>query len=200
MTTEDTRVCFFGDSFTAGVGDPLYLGWVGRISQRSSREGLPLTTYNLGVRMNTSSDVLARFDSELAARRIEGADLRAVASFGVNDCTLQQDKPRVGSAESATNLSRLIERAARLALGLLVIGPPPVSDPDQNLRIDELSGRFDSICTVAGTPYVDVYPELVNSAVWMAEVRTGDGSHPGASGYAELAELVFPTWWSWLGK
>jgi hypothetical protein len=32
----------------------------------------------------------------------------------------------------------------------------------------------------------------------MREVRAGDGAHPGASGYDELAALVAPQWRDWL--
>ncbi len=50
----DLRVCFLGDSFVAGVGDPEHLGWVGRVAARTNRGGQPLTAYGLGVRRETA--------------------------------------------------------------------------------------------------------------------------------------------------
>jgi lysophospholipase L1-like esterase len=35
----DVRVCFVGDSFVAGVGDPRHLGWAGRLAAQSQRKG-----------------------------------------------------------------------------------------------------------------------------------------------------------------
>ena len=47
------RVVFVGDSLTVGVGDPAYLGWVGRLCAAAPLAGLELTAYNLGVRSET---------------------------------------------------------------------------------------------------------------------------------------------------
>lgn len=38
-------VCFVGDSFVAGFGDPEHRGWVGRVAAGSAA-----TVYNLGIR------------------------------------------------------------------------------------------------------------------------------------------------------
>lgn len=50
LVLTDLRVCFVGDSFVAGVGDPQHLGWTGRIAARTYQAGQPLTSYVLGVR------------------------------------------------------------------------------------------------------------------------------------------------------
>jgi lysophospholipase L1-like esterase len=52
--SSDVRVCFLGDSFVAGVGDPHCLGWAGRLAALSHARGLLLTVYNLGVRRDTT--------------------------------------------------------------------------------------------------------------------------------------------------
>ncbi len=64
----DLRVCFVGDSFVAGVGDPEHLGWAGRLAAGSSRAGRRLTAYNLGVRRQTSRDVSHRWLFECQQR------------------------------------------------------------------------------------------------------------------------------------
>ena len=54
------RILAFGDSFVAGVGDPAHQGWLGR-----ALAGRPeVTVYNLGVRGDTSADILRRWAAE----------------------------------------------------------------------------------------------------------------------------------------
>jgi lysophospholipase L1-like esterase len=101
----DLRVCFVGDSFVAGVGDPEHLGWVGRIAARTHRAGQPLTTYNLGIRRNTSDDVIARWRVECAQRLPADCTGMIVASFGVNDTMLEHGQLRVAFDRSASNLA-----------------------------------------------------------------------------------------------
>src|SRR5918997_5203792 len=72
----DRRVFFVGDSFVAGIGDPQHRGWVGRLAERAHRIGAPITAYNLGVRRDTSDDILRRWADEVAVRRGAGAQER----------------------------------------------------------------------------------------------------------------------------
>jgi acyl-CoA thioesterase-1 len=143
MTTSvDRRVCFVGDSFVAGVGDPEHRGWVSRLAAWSHRAGRPLTAYNLGVRRDTSEDVRQRLPTEVASRQAAGCDHRLVVSFGVNDTTVVEGVVRVEPAVSVANLLRIAEHAAAESVPLLVIGPPPVADLGQNKRVTALRRRF----------------------------------------------------------
>lgn len=56
----DIRICFVGDSFVNGIGDERALGWAGRLCAAANARGVPVTYYNLGVRRNTSKDILLR--------------------------------------------------------------------------------------------------------------------------------------------
>ena len=58
----NTHICFFGDSFVNGTGDPTYLGWSGRVCAAMAHPGL--TYYNLGIRGNTSEQIEARWPAE----------------------------------------------------------------------------------------------------------------------------------------
>ncbi|MEV6277125.1 GDSL-type esterase/lipase family protein [Nocardia sp. NPDC051832] len=196
----DVRVCFVGDSFVAGVGDPLLLGWAGRLGQRAVDDGVALTAYNLGVRRQTSADVLNRFASECEQRLLPGTDARVVVSFGVNDTTYENGGPRVDPEGSAANLTELLGQAAERGWQVLMVAPPPISEAEQNARTAELDERFAEICAAAAVPYVQVHQALLGSAVWMREVREGDGAHPGAAGYEVLAALVLPRWQEWLSR
>ncbi|WP_346623052.1 GDSL-type esterase/lipase family protein [Blastococcus montanus] len=194
----DLRVCFIGDSFVAGVGDAEHRGWVARLCARSTGAGLPLTAYNLGVRRETSVDVLARWEAECRPRLSVGDDRRIVVGVGVNDTALEGGTPRVPAERSVTALAALLDGAVAAGWPVLVVGPPPIADDGQNARIAALDVRFAEICSARDVPYVSVTGPLGASDPWRRQVAEGDGAHPGAAGYQELADLVWPEWEAWL--
>jgi acyl-CoA thioesterase I len=193
----DRRVCFVGDSYVVGVGDPERRGWVGRLAERSDRDGVPITVYNLGVRRDTSDDIARRWADEVAARRVAGSEDRMVVSFGVNDTAAVGGAPRVEPGRSVANLHAVLEAAT---LPVLVVGPPPVADAEQNRRIAALDAQLGACATRLRAPYVPVYAALAADPRWMDAVERGDGAHPGAAGYALLAELVVPAWQPWIRR
>jgi lysophospholipase L1-like esterase len=62
------RICFVGDSFVNGTGDPECLGWTGRICALACQKGHDVTYYNLGVRRETSTDIATRWRDEVSRR------------------------------------------------------------------------------------------------------------------------------------
>ena len=89
------RICFIGDSFVNGTGDPKYLGWTGRVCRAASGQRQDITYYNLGVRGETSADIETRWLSEISCRLPHYCDGRIVFSFGVNDTYFENGKTRV---------------------------------------------------------------------------------------------------------
>ncbi|MFC5947547.1 GDSL-type esterase/lipase family protein [Pseudonocardia lutea] len=193
MGDRDVRVCVFGDSFAVGVGDPAGLGWLGRVARRKP-DDVALTTYNLGVRGDTSAHVVARFEAELALRLRVGAENKVLVSFGVNDTMLDDGAPRRSTEESCAGLGALIDATARRALPLLVVGPTPVADDDHNARTATVSAAFAELCDRRAIPYVEVCAPLRDSVAWTSEILRGDGAHPAEAGYQEMADLVLPAW------
>ncbi|MGW4364781.1 GDSL-type esterase/lipase family protein [Nocardia takedensis] len=192
----DLRICCVGDSYVAGVGDPEFQGWVGRLAV-DSVEFAP-TLYNLGVRRQTSVDIGARWLGECEQRLPAGCDGRVVLSFGVNDATVLGGRERVRPDVSAAMLAMMLERAAEYEWSVLVVSPPPVADPEHADRVAALDDRFAEVCADARVRYVRVHRALRESPVWMREVAAGDGAHPGAAGYGLMATLVAPHWRDWL--
>jgi lysophospholipase L1-like esterase len=190
------RICFVGDSFVNGTGDPEYLGWTGRICRAARRKGLDITYYNLGIRRNTSADIALPWLEEVSRRLPEECNGRVVFSFGVNDTTLEEGKTRINFQNSIENTSKILTEANPL-FPVLMVSPPPVPDIEQNIRVAELSRQFDSVCRQLGVPYLDVFNPLQASTVWLKEAAANDGYHPGLAGYSELAKLV-ERWCSWL--
>ncbi|NAZ76205.1 G-D-S-L family lipolytic protein [Kineococcus sp. T13] len=196
--TPDVRICFVGDSFVAGAGDAQHLGWAGRLAADSHTDGHPLTSYNLGVRRDTSSDVLARWRTECTPRLPAGCRAAVVFSFGVNDTTLEDGAPRTAPDASLANLHALLEQAHSTGWPVLVAGPPAIHDEEQNERTAAVDTAFARVCAQHQTPYVSVLPALRAHPVWRRQVREGDGAHPGAEGYQVLTALLLPTWQTWL--
>jgi lysophospholipase L1-like esterase len=193
------RICFIGDSLVAGTGDPQFLGWVGRICIAAEARGHDLTNYNLGIRGNTSAQILARWRSEAEARFVRDQDCRLVFSFGVND-TKDVDGRRIVTPEGAVAQAREILVAARGWLPTLMIGPPPIGDEGRNERIGDLSRRLETLCREIALPYLACFEPLRMSKIWLPAVNDGDGVHPVAAGYDEWARLIeaWPEWRNWV--
>lgn len=188
----DVRVCVFGDSFVAGTGDPKALGWIGRVAARTpSSSGIDLTTYQLGVRRQTTEEVVLRIPMECAPRFAHGDEHRIVVSTGVTDAHLGIDPAR-SAAALEFGLSSIDVRA-------LVVGPPPVGDDAMLERLRELDESYAALCQRLGTAYIGTYHPLAGHKAW-ADARTEDGIHPNQTGYGLLAHVVLNDgWYQWLG-
>jgi lysophospholipase L1-like esterase len=195
---DDLRVCFVGDSLVAGVGDPLGLGWPGRLVARAYAQGQPVTAYNLGVRRQTSLDILSRWQGECGQRLRDADDLRVVFSFGVNDTTVEDGAVRVDQGMTELNLQVMLDQALTGGWSALVVGMPPIADAAHDRRVAQLDLRLAAVCAQAGVGHIAVHWELSGDTAWTREIRAGDGAHPAAGGYDELAALVAPHWDTWL--
>lgn len=189
------RICFVGESFVNGAGDPECLGWTGRICVDANKKGYEITYYNLGVRRETSTNLKNRWLQEVSYRLPKEYDGRVVFSFGVNDTTIENGKLRVSLVNSILNTRQILTEAKQL-YPILMVSPPPIADEEQNQRIADLNQQFALICKRLDVPYLDVFDVLVNSTIWMDEVRTNDGAHPRTAGYTEFAEIV-QNWQAW---
>jgi lysophospholipase L1-like esterase len=195
--SSDRRILFFGDSFVAGIGDPAALGWVGRVVAASHACGRPVTGYNLGVRRDTSADVAARFETETAARTgLATASYGIVLSVGANDMTVEDNRLRVAPGLVVKALNGLLDHAHARGHGVFVVGPPPVCDRDQDERIRELSQQLAHVAAHRAVPFVEIAAPLLAHDVWRSSAAANDGTHPGAAGYAALAEIVLAGGWA----
>ncbi|WP_414545471.1 GDSL-type esterase/lipase family protein [Nostoc sp. CCY0012] len=195
----EIRICFLGESFVNGAGDPDCLGWTGRICVNANKKGHDITYYNLGVRRETSTELRNRWRKEVSYRLPKEYDGRVVFSFGVNDTTIENGKTRVSLTESIENIHSILSEAKQL-YPVLMVSPPPCFDSEQdgrNQRIMNLSQEFALVCHEVNVPYLDVFPILEKSNIWIDEAKNYDGAHPRAAGYAEFAHIV-DNWDAWL--
>lgn len=166
MISVPARICFFGDSMVNGTGDDACLGWVGRICASARHSGRDLTCYNLGIRRDTSADVLARWQREAEARLPPEHDGRLVFSFGANDCCPGEDigGVRVAPGRAVANAETILT-AAVVWCPTLMVGPLPIYDAAVDRRIRHLSDDFASLCAQLGVAYLDVFDLAVASDI-----------------------------------
>ncbi len=193
------RICFVGDSFVNGTGDPTFLGWAGRLCVTAQQQGHEITYYNLGIRGETSRQIAHRWRAEVTARLPRDVDGRIVFSFGANDMTLEEGEVRVPLAESLQNTQSILATARQL-FPTIMVGPPPLLEDELNQRLASLSQQLTLVCEATKVPYLEVFTSLQHMQVWKEEVASNDGAHPRAAGYALLAQLVqeWSCWKSWL--
>jgi acyl-CoA thioesterase I len=187
---DDLRLLCFGDSFTAGVGDPRGQGWVGRVVEAAFADGRPVSAYALGVRRETSVQVAVRWRFEATPRLAADADCRVVFAVGANDTTIENGTPRVTPERSCMALGAMLDQASRIGVPAGVAGPPPVGDAAQRARVVALSDAFAELCAARAVPFWPVAEALVASPVWLEQQAAGDGAHPGAGGYDLLARTL----------
>ncbi|XKF82963.1 GDSL-type esterase/lipase family protein [Humibacillus xanthopallidus] len=191
----DVGLVFIGASMTAGYGDPKGLGWVGRVVARTQHPDLDLTAYNLGVRGNTSGDVVARWGAESHPRWKGRGERRLVVSVGAGDIT-----SGMTMARSRLNLANVLDEASNSGISAFVVGLAPTLDPELNRRIEALAEAQADVCSRRGITYVDCFRPLVSHDQWMADLAASpDRAHPGQAGYGLVAWLVLHNGWNdWL--
>lgn len=176
--------CFFGDSLTLGYGDESGLGWPGRITATLMRHGIDATGYNLGVRKDTSIRLQKRWQTEAKLRMLDGVDFKLVFSLGVAD--IMNDIP---IQDSLAAVKDIVCRANAVGT-VLFIGPTPVLDTDKSVRIKQISGQLENLCSAEDIPFIPTFDSMEGSAVYGQALGAGDTVHPLAAGYAALAEHI----------
>ncbi len=191
----DLALVFLGASLVAGVGDPKGQGWVTRVIGRTEHPELELTAYNLGVRGDTSADVLRRWATEVPVRWVGRTERRVVVSVGTND-VLQG----VTLARHRLNLANLLDDAATSGVGAFVVSPPPTDDDELNTRLEVLVEAQGDVCARRGIPFVDCFAPLLGHEQWSSDLAASRVQHhPGQAGYGLIAWLVLHNGWAeWL--
>jgi acyl-CoA thioesterase I len=181
------QVFFFGDSHTAGVGDPSCRGWPGRVIEVTERVGQPITAHYRATSGDTSNDVLRRCVPEVDSGVGSTSDCRVVLSFGLNDALRHGPTAR---RRAPKQLGHLLDELSSLGVWAFVVGPCPIDDREGSAHLGEISRRFLPVCQERNVPYAPVFDQLIDSTVWNEELSEGDGVHPGRGGYDLLASLI----------
>lgn len=190
----DIGLCFIGDGYVAGYGDPKALGWVSRVVGRTPSHEVDLTAYNLGVRGDSSAEVMDRWRTECATRWQGRTERRLVVGVGSRD--LHQG---ITTARSRLNLANVLDEATSTGVATFVVGPPPTLDGEYNDRLQALSAAQADVCARRQVPFVDCFTPLRDHDQWQTDLATNDNVHPGQAGYGLIAWLVLNGGWQrWL--
>jgi acyl-CoA thioesterase-1 len=191
MAAQDIRICFIGDSFVNGTGDENFLGWTGRLCIAANKNNFSLTAYNLGIRRNTSTDILARWEQEC-----ESCDGRVVLSCGVNDMVLEEGHTRVTAEVSLRNVKDILQQASAKYTTLL-IGPPPSGNAELNHRIRNISASYAQLASSLSIPFIDIFSQLISDPTYLLENGNNDGYHPMSHGYTAITNIILASehWW-----
>ncbi|MGL1861710.1 MAG: GDSL-type esterase/lipase family protein [Pseudodesulfovibrio sp.] len=177
-------ICYFGDSITLGFGDEAGLGWPGRINNALREKGQDVTSYNLGMRKDSGMQLQHRWKSEAMIRRMPDTPFKLVFSFGVAD--VFSGVP----VEQSLAAGVAILTQAKAVGDVLMVGPTPVNDKDKREEITALSRMLEGLCKRVDIPFVPTIDSMHRSFVYGQALNDGDGVHPTASGYADLADHI----------
>ena len=190
----DIALVFIGDAYVAGYGDPKGLGWVSRVVGRTPHADVDITAYQLGVRDESSADVLARWRIECPPRWAGRSEKRLVVAVGHSDAANSMSTARV-----RLNLANILDDAAASGVAAFVVGPPPTLDADLNMRLEIVVEAQADVCARRGVPYVDCYRPLIGHEQWLSDLGTTGDVYPGQAGYGLIAWLVLHGGWDqWL--
>ncbi len=199
------RVLAFGDSITQGYWDSKG-GWVNRLrkyydeQKLSGKEDDPPTIFNLGVSTDSSSDVLARIDSETKARD-RYKDLAFIIAIGVNDARTKSGKSFTDTDRYLSNLNKIVKIAQLYTNRIMFVGLTPCVEERSNPvawsdtgytneRIWHFELALRKFCEQNSLPIVKVF-ELLSEKQKQNELFP-DGIHPNDKGHELIAGLVKP--------
>jgi len=191
----DLNICVLGDGFVKGLGESEQMGWAGRLVRAAQKEHGPINFYNLGIPGETCPSVAQRV-RELVPRLPKGADNRLIVCCGLMDTFQAEGQPGVTNLESIEALQTLLLKT-RSHFKMLVIGLPPVYEPQRNNRIKRLNGLLRELCVKIRVPFIDLFSSLNVDVQYKRELVQGDRVHPGSPGYEKVFELIRNdrSWW-----
>ena len=205
------QIFFLGDSITLVDNDGERCGWPGRLCRGLEIAGCAVTAYNLGINGDTSRDIAARWQGEVAARRLRGNGRGTVAlvfAYGFNDaCSANGGGLQVELAESLA-LSRTMLTAEAAMGPTLWIGPTPLDEgvnpmvsgevtwDMRNADIARYSAAFAVLAREIAIPYLDLFTPLSRSPRYAGALAAYDRVHPADDGYAMIAEHI-AAWQGW---
>ena len=200
------QILFFGSSSVQGVGDPEG-GWVDRFKREMHRQayggsqgGTRNEVFNLGIRGDTSSQILQRLPYELPARQIPGQPLVVVLNSGTND-SRAEDSPTnfvFNVQEYMVTMQNIIEFTRSYTSNIVLIGLTPIDDthtrpmPDNmyfsQARVQEFDEAMTEVARSNHLPKIELYASML-ALDWRAMLYE-DGLHLNNMGHEWLYQRI----------
>jgi acyl-CoA thioesterase-1 len=182
LSTTGTKILFFGDSLTAGLGlnQPELEAWPSLLGERLQREGHDVQIWNAGLSGDTTSGGLSRLSYSLQQR----PDI-FLLELGAND-----SMRGVPISEIRKNLGLIIEtvQSRYPDTKILLVGIKTFPNLGSRYR-KEFDSLFQEISRDKNLPLV---PFLLEGVAGDRILNQKDGIHPTAEGHKIMAETVYP--------
>lgn len=205
----------FGDSIAQGFWDNEG-GWVDRLRKHVMNKDAENGhagyhgVFNLGIDANFTKDVVRRFNSEVTARRFEGADKNddyvLVFSIGIND-TFYASSGVVSTPERyLENLEELLSKSKQLTSRIVFLNLIPVDEENMNdelfdeglyytnERIELFNEVLETFCRDNRLTLVDIRDRFLKEN----GMYSFDGTHPSPKGHKEIFTAVLDVLTPWL--
>ncbi|MFR1534436.1 MAG: GDSL-type esterase/lipase family protein [Bilophila wadsworthia] len=156
-----------------------------RIGVPARRPSRPPSTFYLGVRKHSSLQIRERWASEYRSRVNDATVPYLIFCFGTVDMAAPNGNVAVPMQESTQNAQAILSEA-QMEAPVLMMGPPPVKNPDHLERLNKLNETYAGLCLDLGVAYLDLLKGL--PAVYVADLD--DGLHPGKTGNMLIAEQL----------
>jgi acyl-CoA thioesterase I len=178
------------------------LGWPGRACAAIAEHGHAVTYYNLGVRGDTTADVLRRWQTECECRLSPQSSGALVFGFGLNDSVRDDAGQSRVDWTTTSHAAREILRSAAAWRPTLLVGPAPVIDGPaprpvggrqwylSQEAIELMASRLEILAAEEGVPFLNLSNSLADSAAWREDLEKSDCVHPTSAGYDLIAEKV----------
>jgi acyl-CoA thioesterase I len=193
---QKTRICLFGDGLMSHIGSEPGLAWNQQLMTDAQSQYPKLKCYQLGIEEDTSLELMLRIADEADKRFLNEGDNRLVICLGINDTFAEKIKPQLSTKESIAHMTTVLIDL-RKQYKILIVGPSPVFDPQQNQRIKRLSGALAELCQKARVGYISLFNALLDDVEYKREVHTIDNLHPGQKGHDKIFEIIKNEriWW-----
>ncbi|MDP3726267.1 MAG: GDSL-type esterase/lipase family protein [bacterium] len=189
------NICIFGDSIVYGQGDTEKGGWAiqlrNHFESRANKE-LDARVYALGIRGETSQDLLKRLKAECIARK---PDI-IFCAIGINDSQVSDSKkgtPLTPLSEFIKNIKGIFDIAEQFTNKIVFIGLTSVDESkttptDWGTYYDnENVKRYDTVieefCRKKEVTYIQINNLL-------SEADLFDGIHPNIEGHKKMFEKI----------
>lgn len=193
-TQNELTLASMGDSQTADrtwVSPPITMAetWTARAAKRKGYANF----WNAGIPGNTTTQMLARFASDVLAHKPGAVALMG----GANDMTSNISAGAwVGSgisvATTKSNIKAMVQAAQNARARVTLVSFYPVRESVYLNNAAQYRAAFEEIVAETGCDYLDLYTRLVGlpSATLDTLYITGDTNHPNAAGHAYLDQMA----------
>jgi len=180
------KIVVLGDSLTAGLGIPREDAYPAVLQRKLTEAGSLLEVVNAGVSGDTTADGLRR-----TSWALEGDVRLLILALGAND-GLRGLPP----SQMKANLQGIIHRARQRAIPVLLVGmeAPPNYGEQYAVAFRQV---FQDLARENKVSFV---PFLLEGVAGVPELNQGDGVHPTSAGAARIADHLWPSVKTLIGK